>query len=113
MYIKHQSLLDFVSCLHSLPINAHIQVTPSLNALLPSISPTQVSCKSAVLRPFTAATDTSFQLTMKYTTLITAVALLATGALALPKPDPEAAANPQICSCVLGCYDTCGQKLCC
>jgi hypothetical protein len=52
---------------------------------------------------------------MKYVTLITAVALLATSVLALPnpKPDPEAAANPQICYCNLGCYDTCGQKFCC
>lgn len=52
---------------------------------------------------------------MKYTTLITAIALLATSAFALPnpKPNPEAEANPQICYCNLGCYDTCGQKLCC
>lgn len=54
---------------------------------------------------------------MKTSTLLTAVALLFASALAVPnpKPNPEAApeANPQICSCVLGCYDTCGQKLCC
>ncbi|KAH6857066.1 hypothetical protein B0I37DRAFT_369098 [Chaetomium sp. MPI-CAGE-AT-0009] len=52
---------------------------------------------------------------MQFTTLFTAAALLLTSAMALPNPaaNPEAAANPQICSCVLGCYDTCGAKLCC
>lgn len=52
---------------------------------------------------------------MKYATLFTAVALLLTSAMALPNPKaaPEAEANPQICYCNLGCYDTCGQKFCC
>jgi hypothetical protein len=54
---------------------------------------------------------------MKGTILITAVAVLLTGALALPnpKPGPEAGpeAKPQICSCWWGCYDDCGQPLCC
>jgi hypothetical protein len=50
---------------------------------------------------------------MKFTTIITAVALLATGALAVPNPKAEPEANPQICYCNVGCYDTCGQKFCC
>ncbi|EAQ90181.1 predicted protein [Chaetomium globosum CBS 148.51] len=46
---------------------------------------------------------------MKCATLFTAVALLLTSAMALPNPKaaPEAEANPQICYCNLGCYDTC------
>lgn len=51
---------------------------------------------------------------MKFTTLITAAALLLTSTvLANPVPNAEAGANPQICYCNLGCYDSCGQKFCC
>ena len=50
---------------------------------------------------------------MKYATLITAFAVLITSALALPNPEAKAEANPQICQCNLGCYDSCGQKFCC
>lgn len=51
---------------------------------------------------------------MKFTTLITAVALLLTSTtLANPVPHAEADANPQICYCNLGSYDSCGQKFCC
>jgi len=55
---------------------------------------------------------------MKYTTIITTVALFLTGAMALPNPkaNPEPEANPQICYCGGGadnCYDSCGQPFCC
>ncbi|KAH6614693.1 hypothetical protein B0J18DRAFT_439963 [Chaetomium sp. MPI-SDFR-AT-0129] len=50
---------------------------------------------------------------MKTTTFFTAVAVLIVSAVALPNPNPAPEASPQICSCVLGCYDTCGAKLCC
>ncbi|KAH6855493.1 hypothetical protein B0I37DRAFT_442326 [Chaetomium sp. MPI-CAGE-AT-0009] len=50
---------------------------------------------------------------MKCATLFTAVALLLTSAMALPQPAAEAEANPQICYCNTGCYDTCGQRACC
>ena len=51
---------------------------------------------------------------MKYTAFITAIALLLTGTEALPQPKAEAEANPQICFCnPVGCYDSCGQELCC
>lgn len=54
---------------------------------------------------------------MKYTTLVSAVALLITGAMALPNPEakPEPEANPQICFCANpnSCYDTCSQRACC
>lgn len=61
------------------------------------------------------STNNASQIIMKYATLFTAVALLLTSAMALPNPKaaPEAEANPQICYCNLGCYDTCGQKFCC
>ncbi|OBT70497.1 hypothetical protein VE03_00058 [Pseudogymnoascus sp. 23342-1-I1] len=53
-------------------------------------------------------------ITMKFTTIITAAALLLTSTvLANPVPNAEAGANPQICYCNLGCYDSCGQKFCC
>ena len=49
---------------------------------------------------------------MKYTTIFTAVAMLLTTTLAAPHPEAEA--NPQICTCPHeGCWDNCGQKLCC
>ncbi|OAF60115.1 hypothetical protein VC83_03025 [Pseudogymnoascus destructans] len=51
---------------------------------------------------------------MKFTTLMTAVALLLTSTtLANAVPHAEADDNPQICYCSLGCYDSCGQKFCC
>ena len=55
---------------------------------------------------------------MKYATIIAAIALFATGALAMPNPNPnpeaEAEASPQTCACLgHSCYDTCGQNLCC
>lgn len=49
---------------------------------------------------------------MKFTTILTAAALLLTSTV-LASPLPNAEANPQICYCVLGCYDSCGQELCC
>ncbi|KAL2206275.1 hypothetical protein CC79DRAFT_1369697 [Sarocladium strictum] len=49
---------------------------------------------------------------MKSTMIISAVAaLLLSSALAAPVAEPIA--EPQVCTCVLGCYDTCGAKLCC
>lgn len=48
---------------------------------------------------------------MKYATVITAVFVLLTTSLANPMPNAEA--NPQICYCNTGCYDSCGQKACC
>lgn len=50
---------------------------------------------------------------MQFTTIFTAAALLVASAMALPQPAANPEAAPQICSCVLGCYDTCGAKLCC
>ncbi|KAK4128073.1 hypothetical protein N657DRAFT_638477 [Parathielavia appendiculata] len=54
---------------------------------------------------------------MKYPTLLAAAAVLFTSALALPNPNPNPEAgpdaNPQICYCNVGCYDTCGQPFCC
>ena len=50
---------------------------------------------------------------MKYATLITAFALLITSTFAVPNPEAKADANPQICSCSSGCYDSCEQKFCC
>lgn len=53
----------------------------------------------------------SFQIKMKYATLIAAFAVPLTSTFALP--NPEAEADPQICYCNPGnCYDTCGQKFC-
>lgn len=47
---------------------------------------------------------------MKFTAIVTAAALLVSGALAAPNPD----AKPQICECInTGCIDTCGARLCC
>lgn len=49
---------------------------------------------------------------MKPAALMTAVAMLVASALAAPNPAPKA--DPQICYCMpQGCYDSCGQKLCC
>jgi hypothetical protein len=51
---------------------------------------------------------------MKFTTLITAFALLLTSTV-LANPVPNAEANPQICYCFSPdtCQDSCGQDACC
>ncbi|KFX95155.1 hypothetical protein V495_03118 [Pseudogymnoascus sp. VKM F-4514 (FW-929)] len=67
-----------------------------------------------IITPNYKPTNPCLKTTMKFTTLITAAALLLTSTvLANPVPNAEAGANPQICYCNLSCYDTCGQKLCC